>query len=447
MMDKQNVTILGVGLVGSLAAVYISQNGYQVQVFEKRPDPRKYMIDGGRSINLALSHRGLAALEKVGIIDQITEICLPMKGRMIHGINGELNLQPYGKEGQFINSISRSQLNLLLMEAAESHGALLKFDHECLDVEMEECIVRLEGPDGNLEVSSQFVLGADGAFSAVREVMRKTDQFNFSQYYLPHGYKELNIPPSSDGEFALDPSALHIWPREQFMLIALPNLDRSFTCTLFLPFHGKESFENLSSKASVSDFFEKWFADAVPLMPDLLVDYFDNPTSSMVTIKCNPWQRGKVGLIGDASHAIVPFYGQGMNAGFEDCRLFDEILREHNGDFESAFDNFQQGRIADTNAIAKLAFQNFIEMRDLVADPDFVLRKKIEARIHELYPESWVPLYSMVTFSHMPYAEALRIGKIQQSIMDDVMKLPDLETSWEAMDFAPLVKELKSQTL
>ena len=445
-MDKQKVTILGAGLVGSLAAVYLSKNGYQVQVFEKRPDPRKLIIDGGRSINLALSHRGLAALEQVGILDQITDICLPMKGRMIHDINGELNLQPYGQEGQYINSISRSHLNLLLMEAAESHGAALKFDYECLEVELENGTVRLEGPTGKLEVSSQFVIGADGAFSAVREVMRKTDQFNFSQYYLPHGYKELTIPPTGEGEFALDPAALHIWPREQFMLIALPNLDKSFTCTLFLPFHGKDSFENLTSKSLVSEFFEKWFPDALPLMPELLQDYFDNPTSSMVTIRCDPWLHGKVGLIGDASHAIVPFYGQGMNAGFEDCRLLDQILREQNGDFESAFDTFQRGRIADTNAIAKLAFQNFIEMRDLVADADFVLRKKIEARIHELYPESWVPLYSMVTFSHMPYAEALRIGKIQQSIMDEVMKLPDIETTWESMDLTPLIKDLKSQT-
>lgn len=443
-MNKKDIVVLGAGLVGSLMATFLARRGYRVQVFEKRPDMRKGSVDEGRSINLALSHRGLRALDKVDLLHKVHEICLPMRGRMIHHLQGNLTLQPYGKEGQYINSISRGQLNILLMDAAESAGARIHFEEECIDSDLESGITRLTGPLGEHQVRSNQIIGADGAFSGLREVFRKTEHFNFSQHYLPHGYKELSIPADAK-DFALDPEALHIWPREQYMLIALPNLDRSFTCTLFLPFEGDVSFNTLLNEQGVLDFFEQSFPDAVPLMPDLTTEFFVNPTSSMVTIKCDPWQRGKACLIGDASHAIVPFYGQGMNAGFEDCRILDEGLVKQKSSFEEVFEEFQKKRIPDTNAIAALALQNFIEMRDLVADKEFLLRKKIEQKLHDLYPNHWTPLYSRVTFTDEPYSEALRIGNIQSSIMDKVMQQPDIEVLWESLDYEGIIKSLKAQ--
>lgn len=443
-MSQRQITVLGAGLVGSLMAIFLARRGHKVIMFEKRPDIRQENIDGGRSINLALSHRGLKALESVDLLHRVQDLCLPMKGRMMHDPEGGLTFQPYGKEGQYINSVSRGQLNLILLEAAESAGVEIYFNEECIDADLDQGIVALNGPQGLHRVKSSFIIGADGAFSGLREVMRITDRFNFSQHYLPYGYKELTIPPTSTGEFPLDPQALHIWPREQYMLIALPNLDRSFTCTLFLPFEGPVSFGKLVDQQRVLDFFKRSFGDVFALMPDLSNEFFANPTSSLVTIRCDPWQVGKAGLIGDACHAIVPFYGQGMNAGFEDCRLLNLVLSEQDN-LVKAFKSFQKIRKQDTDAIADLAFQNFIEMRDLVADQEFLLRKEIEQKLHELYPEQWIPIYSRVTFSDQPYSEALRIGNIQKAIMDKVMRQPAIDRMWENMDFSGLVKDLKAR--
>jgi len=443
-MKGQSIVVLGAGLVGSLMATYLARRQFQVQIFEKRPDMRTLDIDNGRSINLALSHRGLKALKQVGVLSEVSKICLPMKGRMMHDTEGNLTFQPYGKEGQFINSVSRTQLNAILLNAAETNGVRIHFQEECLGAEPDMGTTYLAGKLGRHEVHSSYIIGADGAYSGLREALRKTDRFNFSQYYLPHGYKELTIPAKS-GDFALNPEALHIWPREQFMLIALPNLDRSFTCTLFLPFQGKVSFESLATRERVSDFFQKTFKDVVDLMPDLLDDFFEHPTSSMVTIRCEPWKKGKALLVGDASHAIVPFYGQGMNAGFEDCRLLDAAIVHSEGNLEQAFDEFQLSRIPDANAIADLALANFVEMRDLVADQEFLLRKKIELRLSKLYPDSWIPLYSRVTFSDQRYSEAQRIGLIQRKIMDQVMNDPSVTTDWETRDFSGVIKDLKAQ--
>lgn len=443
-MKKERMVVLGAGLVGSLMATYLARRQYQVQVFEKRPDQRLMDNDSGRSINLALSHRGLKALKQVGLLDEVSKICLPMKGRMMHDRQGKLTFQPYGKEGQHINSVSRSKLNTILINAAEANGVRFHFQEECMGAEPDAGIMHLAGPLGNHQVRSGFIIGADGAYSGLRDVLRITDRFNFSQYYLPHGYKELTIPPTT-GDYALDPKALHIWPREQYMLIALPNLDKSFTCTLFLPFKGTDSFESLNTEQQVFNFFEHSFGDVIDLIPDLISDFFDHPTSSMVTIKCDPWHKGKVCLVGDASHAIVPFYGQGMNAGFEDCRLLDEALAKHQSDFSEAFGSFQKTRMVDTNAIADLALQNFIEMRDLVADDEFLLRKKIELRLNKLYPDLWIPLYSRVTFSDERYSNAQKIGKIQKSIMDKVMSDPNIATTWESKDFTGIITHLKEQ--
>jgi kynurenine 3-monooxygenase len=289
------------------------------------------------------------------------------------------------------------------------------------------------------------IIGADGAFSAIRHNMQFTDRYDFCQDYIDHGYKEFQIPAGKGGQSMLETNALHIWPRESFMLIALPNPNATFTCTLFFPFDGELSFKSLRSDQSILDFFKVSFPDALPIMPDLLEDFKINPTSSLVTIKCYPWVRNKTLLIGDAAHAIVPFYGQGMNAGFEDCSILNAMLDHYDDNWEKAITNFQQQRKQDTDAIAELALDNFIEMRDLVADKEFLLRKKIESKLHSLHPDQWIPLYSMVTFNtDIRYSEAQRIGARQKAIMDEVMKIQDIESTWEHLDFEQLVRNLQA---
>ncbi|WP_420388173.1 FAD-dependent oxidoreductase [Roseivirga sp.] len=440
-MDKK-ITILGAGLVGSLLSIFLSKRGYQVNTYESRPDPRKADLSAGRSINLALSHRGLKGLHAVGLANEVKERCIPMPGRMIHDLAGDLNFQPYGKEGQYINSVSRSGLNELLLDKAEEAGAKIYFDYKCIEVDYQLTQSRFLHDGQELTISADFIFGADGAFSAMRNAFMRTDRFNYQQHYITAGYKELHIPPTDSGEFAIDPNALHIWPRGKFMLIALPNLDKSFTVTLFLPFEGEKSFEKLQDENSVRQFFQEEFADAVPLMPDLLHDFFTNPTSSLVTVRCYPWVKENCALIGDAAHAIVPFYGQGMNAGFEDCFVLDQLLEQHGELNQDLLARYQELRKPDGEAIADLALYNFIEMRDKVADPQFILQKKIEKRLNELYPDQWLPLYPMVTFSDLRYSEALAIGRKQQSIMDKVLADPEVESRWENLDFASIVAQL-----
>jgi len=439
---SKKVTILGAGLVGSLLSIFLAKKGYQVQTFESRPDLRKANISGGRSINLALSHRGLKALKAVGLDEEIKARCIPMPGRMIHDLEGNLNFQPYGKEGQYINSISRGGLNELLMDEAEKAGAKIHFEHKCTHVDYHSTEATFSTTEGEKTVSSDFIFGADGAFSALRNAFMRTDRFNYQQHYITAGYKELHIPPTESGDFAIDPNALHIWPRGKFMLIALPNLDKSFTVTLFLPYEGEASFENLTDETSVMEFFNKEFADAVPLMPELIHDFFNNPTSSLVTVRCYPWVKGNCALIGDAAHAIVPFYGQGMNAGFEDCFVLNQLLEEHGTLSGSVLNKYQELRKPDGDAIADLALYNFIEMRDKVADPQFILQKKIEKKLNELYPDKWLPLYPMVTFSDLRYSEALEIGRKQQKIMDKVLEQAGIEESWEGLNFGQIVNQL-----
>jgi len=439
----RNITIIGAGLVGSLLAIFLVKRGYKVTVYERRPDMRRGGEFGGRSINLALSNRGWWSLEQAGVADEVSEMIIPMKGRMIHDLNGELTFQPYGKEGQFINSVSRAGLNMLLMNSAESQGVEFNFGHFCLDVDLEDSIVKLKDKGQVKNVYSDLIIGADGAFSAVRFAMQMTDRFNYSQQYIEHGYKELTILPGKNGEFQLEKNALHIWPRGNYMLIALPNKDSSFTCTLFFPFEGDPSFSSLKDTNHVEKFFNTTFPDAAPLLESMPAEFFQNPTSSLVTVKCYPWVREKVLLIGDAAHAIVPFYGQGMIAGFEDCRILNGMIEEFDGNWNVILPEYQKIRKPDTDAILSLALKNFIEMRDLVGDSNFILRKKIEARLHEIYPDKWIPLYSMVTFNEkMTYSEAQRIGKIQEKIMDQVMMTSDIEKNWENLDFGKIVEKL-----
>ncbi len=451
MNKSKHIAIAGAGLVGSLLAIYLAKRGYQVSVFERRGDMRSSSYEGGRSINLALSNRGIRALEEVGLAEEMKKVAIPMHRRAMHDREGNLTYQPYGKEGQFINSVSRSALNIVLMNKAEELGVEFIFEQRITKVDLEKTTITFNSPQltdhsGPLTDDSRpfdLIIGADGAFSAVRGALQFTDRFDYSQDYIDHGYKELHIPPGAAGAFKLEKNALHIWPRESFMMIALPNPDGSFTCTLFFPFDGNPSFSKLKTDAEVSMFFESTFPDAVELMPTLLEDYNTNPTSSLVTVRCYPWVKNNTLLIGDAAHAIVPFFGQGMNAGFEDCRILNELLNQFTDDWKKVLPEFQQSRKQDADAIAQLALDNFIEMRDLVADADFLLRKKIEARLHQLFPTQWIPLYSMVTFhDSMPYSIAYETGKKQKKIMDEVMKQPGLEKNWEALDFKKIVETL-----
>ncbi len=417
--------ILGAGLAGALLSVLLAKQGKPVHVYEKRPDVRAGEREEGRSINLALSHRGWQALRQAGVAGLVQEIVIPMPGRMIHSPSGELTFQPYGQQGQAINSVSRTALNRLLLEQAEAQGVRLRFSHACETVDLQKNTAYLlhQETGERLAVEADMLIGADGAFSVLRSAMQKTPRFNYSQHYLEHGYKELTIPPTSAGDFAMEPHALHIWPRGGYMLIALPNQDKSFTCTLFLSYTGTPSFAHLQTVEEVLPFFEKNFPDALALMPRLAEEFSENPVSDLVTIRCKPWSRyGQNILLGDAAHAIVPFYGQGMNAAFEDCRIFSRMLREQGNNLPALIDTFQQNRKPDADAIAALALRNFTEMRDLVADPVFLQRKKIEAELHRRYPDRWIPLYTMVTFTDTPYAEALKIGEAQDQVMYQVMQ-------------------------
>ena len=409
-MRNEKVVIVGAGLVGSLWAVFMARKGYQVEVYERRSDMRAKGYSGGRSINLAMSARGWKAAERAGIKERLEAVGIPMPGRMMHDVKGNTVFQAYGKEGEAIWSVSRGGLNLALLEiAGEFDNVNLCFDQKCLGPELNEKIIRFEDEKTGqvAEISADLIFGTDGAFSSIRYAMQRTDRFNYRQYYLEHGYKELSIPANPDGSHQLEKNALHIWPRGNFMMIALPNHDGSFTCTLFLPFEGEQSFQHLTSDEAILDFFQTWFPDAVAMMPTLIEDFHANPTSSLVTVECSPWQwQERMLLLGDAAHAIVPFYGQGMNAGFEDCTILDEMMDAFEHDWSQIMPTFSDQHAKNGHAIAELAQRNFIEMRDKVSDPMFLLRKKISAHLQVKYP-SFLPVYGQVTFSNIPYHKAL----------------------------------------
>ncbi|NNC95616.1 MAG: FAD-dependent monooxygenase [Chitinophagales bacterium] len=442
MTDKK-IAIVGAGLVGSLLSVYLAKRGYKVDVYERRPDMRKIKMSAGRSINLALSTRGWSALEKVGLKDEVMEIAIPMKGRMLHQTDGHVDFQPYGKVGEAIYSVSRGELNKCLMNATEPHKLVdYYFNQKCIKLDIKNSSVLFQNTE-NGEMNSikhDIIFGADGAFSRIRYGLQKRPRFNYSQMYLEHGYKELTIPANNDGSHKIEKNALHIWPRKSFMLIALPNLDGSFTCTLFAPFEGENSFESITDEKSLMDFFYRNFEDAIPLMPDLKKDYFENPTSSLVTVRCSPWIHNNIALIGDASHAIVPFYGQGMNSGFEDCRVLNELIDEHKFNWDKILAEFNKLRVPDANAIADLALTNFIEMRDWVADPGFLLRKKIEKQIAAEFP-SFLPTYSMVTFSNIRYSEALEHSHQQNLLFEKIMKLKNVQDGLDDPEVRETVEE------
>jgi kynurenine 3-monooxygenase len=397
---------------------------------------RTATISAGRSINLAMSDRGLKTLELAGIADDILRVAIPMHGRVMHDVVGNQTYQPYGVGNQAINSVSRGELNKVLLTVAERHGVEILFSRRCVDIDIATATATFEHTETGARETFQadVLFGADGSYSAVRNRLMMTDRFDYSQTYLPHSYKELHIPPAEDGSFQLEKHALHIWPRHSYMMIALPNLDGSFTCTLFFAHKGSPSFDELKTRADAERFFSEQFPDAMAMMPTLLDDFQANPESSLVTVRCFPWvANGKVALIGDAAHAIVPFYGQGMNCGFEDCRVLMACLDHCNEDWTSALELYQQLRKPSGDAIAQLALDNFIEMRDKVADPVFLLRKQIEGYLYATYPDKFIPLYTLVTFSpDVAYDEALRAGREADVLLAEIMAMPDVAGTWNS---------------
>ena len=443
---QKEITIIGAGLVGSLLSIYLSKQGYKVKIYERRSDMRKMSMSAGRSINLALSDRGIKALEEVGVMNEIRKIAIPMHGRQLHHVDGSSGYQAYGKEGQFINSVSRGELNKTLMDLAEAHQVEIHFDERCDHIDWKKNEIHFTNTEKNTShtVKQDLIFGSDGAFSAARlSHQLQHNRFQYQQYYIDFGYKELTIPAGENGSFLMEKNALHIWPRGNYMLIALPNVDGSFTCTLFFPFEGEPSFESLKTPEQARAFFDKTFSNASALMPDLEKEFFSNATSSLVTVKCFPWIReDKFALIGDAAHAIVPFFGQGMNCGFEDCSVLNQLINKHQHDWKEILNEYQTLRKPDGDAIATLALNNFVEMRDKVADPVFLLQKKIEARFNSKYPNKWTPAYSLVTFSpEVRYSEALSRGLEQQAIMDEVMQTKDIDSIWDSETIEKMMLE------
>ncbi|KAM4607104.1 kynurenine 3-monooxygenase [Polymixia lowei] len=416
---KKVVAVVGGGLVGALNACYFAKRGFQVEIFESREDIRRAKIVRGRSINLALSHRGRQALKQVGMEEKIISKGIPMHARMIHSLNGKQSPIPYGKKGQYILSVDRANLNKELLTEAETYpNARLNFDHKLLDWSTETGLMTFVRPDDTKEeIKADVIVGCDGAFSAIRKQFLRRSCFNYSQTYIPHGYLELTMPPV-DGEFAMKPNFLHIWPRNTFMMIALPNLDKTFTCTLFMPF---DEFEKITTEDEVIGFFQKYFPDAIPLMgvDALTRDYFRLPAQAMVSVKCSPYHiDDKCVLMGDAAHAVVPFYGQGMNAGFEDCLVFDEIMDQFNEDFSAVLPEYTRVRVPDDHAIADLAMYNYIEMRAHVNSKWFIFRKRLDNVLNFFMPKTIIPLYTMVTFTRTRYHEAVKHWHWQDKVIN-----------------------------
>lgn len=408
-MPHSRVAIVGAGLTGPLLAIFLARRGHEVTLYERRPDPRRADLDAGRSINLALSVRGIDALERAGLADAVLAKALPMRGRILHDTAGGTAFQSYSADGQrAINSVSRAGLNRQLVDAAAGEASIeFRFDHRLTGLDHERGEVRFDTPDGAVSAEHDVVIGADGAYSVVRERLTHVEGTDFSQTFLPWGYKELSIP-ARDGDFALDPGALHIWPRGGSMMIALPNLDRSFTATLFWPNEGPSGFAGLDSDDAITARFRRDYPDALAMMPDLPAQFREHPVGALVTVHCWPWVRGRTALIGDAAHAIVPFYGQGMNCGFEDVVEMDRCLAETGDDWATALPRYAERRRPNADAIADLALDNFVEMRDRVASPVFRTQKRAEHALERRLPEHFVSLYELVSFSTVPYSQVRR---------------------------------------
>ena len=453
MSKQEHVIIIGAGLCGSLLALSLGQRGYRVSVYEMRPDLRKVDISAGRSINLAFSDRGNKAMKLVGLEDKVKALSIPMHGRMIHDKEGNTFQSNYsGRDHEYINSISRGDLNTLLLNEAEQHENVhINFNKKCKSVDFENTTALFKDYETELEFTenADVIIATDGAGSALRKsyFLVKKFLFSFSQDYLSHGYKELSILPTESGDYKTHKNALHIWPRGDFMLIALPNLDGSFTVTLFLSYsEGEYNFDNLTTPEMVEAFFKKEFPDALELMPNLTDDFFENPTAALGTVKCSPWHyKGNTLLMGDAAHAIVPFYGQGMNAAFEDVVEFDAVLGEHEGDWQTVFKAYENQRKKDTDAIADLALDNFLEMRDHVAHPIFQDKRKIEMALEKEFPAEYSSKYSLVTFNeYIGYKEAMLVGRAQDKAILSLLTSKRISPS---DDLNSILEQVQQETI
>ena len=436
MQTPQKIAVVGSGLVGTLLAIYLKKLGHTVHVYDRSIDIRKVAFSG-RSINLVMSDRGWKAMKDVGLEDEIRKIGIPVDKRAIHTQDDKLKYQYYGKEGEAIFSLSRGVLNRRMIDLAEDAGVVFLFEHKIWDVTLTTATLHIgETERGEWsELKYGKVFGADGAFSRIRHRMQRQSLFDYSQEFMKMGYKELHIPANADGTHKIDKNSLHIWPRGNFMLMALSNLDGTFTCTLFMPFEGENSFEQLKDENSLLKFFANYFPDTAAVIPDLAKDFFKNPTSYLVKMKCYPWTyEDKVALIGDSAHAIVPFYGHGMNAGFEDITILSEMIAKYNDDWKTIFSEYQKSRKPNADAIAELSSRNFMEMSTKTADSNFLLQKKIEKWFSDKHPDKWTPLYSRVTFSLQPYSDALAIGDFQNKIMEEVMQTPNIEEKWNSTE-------------
>lgn len=424
---SKRITILGSGLSGPLLATFLARRGYQIDLYEKRDDMRKTSVERGRSINLALSTRGIAALKAIGIDKEILGSAIPMYSRMIHTLDGDLESQPYGKDGQAINSVSRSGLNIELMNIAEREPNLkIHFDFTCKEVHLNDKVVILENnkTDEIVKKNVDILIGTDGSNSSLRHSIESTG-VNTKVVWLEHGYKELTIPAGINGEFLLEKNSLHIWPRHEFMMIALPNPDATFTLTLFAPWEGENGLNSIKTDDDVLRYFNIFFKDAVPLMPTLLEDWNGNPPSTLATVRCDKWYyEDWAFLLGDAAHAVVPFYGQGMNCCFEDCleldNIISKILPESVDEWCTVIEKYFENRKPNADAIADLALQNFVEMRSKVINPKFIKKKEIDNILFDFFPEFWVPLYTMVTFSTIPYSDALNRSIKQDNFLEKI---------------------------
>jgi len=434
MQTPKRIAVVGSGLVGTLLAIYLKKHGHTVHVFDRSPDIRNVQFSG-RSINLVMSDRGWKTLADIGLDDEIKRIGIPVDKRAIHLGDRSIQFQSYGKEGEAIYSLSRGVLNRKMIDLAEAAGVIFYFEQRIWDVTLATATLHIGETERSEWQEHQYdlVFGADGAFSRIRHRMQRQSMFNYSQDFMELGYKELHIPANADGTHKIDPHSLHIWPRGHYMLMALANLDGSFTCTLFMPHEGKDSFEQLTNKEELEAFFAEHFPDTKEVIPDLVHDFFKNPTSYLAIMKCYPWtHQDKIALIGDAAHAIVPFYGHGMNAGFEDITVLFQLMETYGDDWNGLFKAYEKSRKPNADAIAELSRRNFVEMSTKTADAQFLLQKKIEKWFSDKHPTLWKPLYSRVTFSLDPYSEALAYGDFQNHIMQQVMQMPDIESNWNS---------------
>lgn len=430
MSAGDRVAVVGAGLIGAVAAIYLRRRGYRVEVYDRRDDPRRVAGEAGRSINLTLCLRGLAALDEVGVGDRVRALAVPVTGRRIHDPRGAVSGQPYGNRGEAIHSISRNDLNRELIDLAERRfGAVFRFGCELTGLDLAASTLALRPAAGEpFAVRFDRLIAADGAFSGVRRRLVEAGRAEHAEVFLDQAYRELPMPPAPAGDWALDPAALHVWPRGRYMLIGFPNPDRTFTCALHLPYAGEPSIGSVAGERELTELFERSFPDALPLLPGLARDYFAVRPQAMVTVRCFPWAfDGRAVLLGDAAHAVYPSYGQGANCGFEGCRALDQCLDRHRDDWPRALADYQAGRKRHADAIADLSEEHFHELRDHVGDPRFLLRKRIERRVHELAGDDWAPLYSMVSFTTMPYLDAVERERRQRPLIDGLLATEGIE--------------------